>query len=198
MTTADAHRSRLLPTRRHYRVASGLILAMIMLGGSARLSAPATIVVPQEVPPEVTELVRSTWASFLAAFPAKQDCVGTVELILVTDVAGGDAAYSPEEPQIRIEIPTTPARFPESLAHELGHHLERACNAAAEIGREFVVAEGLDPDADWYLGDLWFKVPSEHFAETVVWLVMGDRLLHSDIMPLSENTIRLVSEWGQH
>lgn len=171
---------------------------MLALSGSAGGATEPRIVVPQEVPPAVTELVNSTWQSFLATFPAQRDCIGTVELVLVDEVVGGDASYSRDGHVIKIQIPTTPARFPESLAHELGHHLERACPVIKDIGRDFERAQDFDlATTDWYLGEFWYKRPTEQFAETVVQLLLGERILHSDIIVLSEEAVHLVAEWGR-
>jgi hypothetical protein len=43
---------------------------------------------------------------------------------------------------------------------------------------------------------LWHEIPAEHFAEAVVEVALGRRLMHADIVTLSEQTLRLVSDWG--
>jgi hypothetical protein len=172
------------------------IAAVLLLGASTAVARGPRILVPQDVPNEVTALVESAWASYLDAFPAKHDCIGTVELVLVANVPAGEASYRYADHLVRIEIPTTPEDFPESLAHELGHHLDRACGAREEIGARLVVTQGLDRAASWDQGVLWHEIPAEHFAEAVVEVALGRRLMHADIVTLSELTLRLVSDWG--
>ena len=73
----------------------------------------------QELPADVRAEVDTTWAAFLDVFGSRRRCFGDVALRLVGDVDGGDARYDLDEALIEIEIPTSPARFRESLAHEL-------------------------------------------------------------------------------
>jgi hypothetical protein len=154
------------------------------------------ILVPQDVPPEVSELVESTWDSFVDVFAGRDECIGTVGLVLVRSVDGGDAVYSPGDRMIRIEIPTTPVRFPESLAHELGHHVEHACSVPEDIGPEFRRAQGLSAGISWSGAAPWNGSPSEHFAETVVALVNGRRVLHADVLTVTPEAEDLVAAWG--
>jgi hypothetical protein len=183
-------------TRTRRRLGFMLIGVLVIgLAGWSWMRLPR-LEIPQEVPAEVTELSMDTWDSFLAAFPAQHDCIGTVTVRLTRSVEGGDALYRSSERTILIEIPTTPERFPESLAHELGHHLESACGAAEELGTAFRRSQGLEPDSPWSGSDPWFESPSEQFAETVVELVLGERITHPDIVTLDDATLDLVREWG--
>jgi len=170
----------------------GLAFLVIDLRSGPRL------VVPQDVPVEVTSLVDATWASFLDAFPAQRRCIGEVTLVLVRHVEGGDASFSPSERTIHIEIPTTPERFPESLAHELGHVVDRSCGGEAAVGDAFRLAQGIPATRGWSAGDHWFDEPSEQFAETVVQIVEGRRLLHADVFDVTDDAIAIVSDWGLH
>lgn len=154
------------------------------------------MLVPQGVPGDVTAIVDRTWPAFLEAFPAQRDCIGDVTLLLVFEVEGGAASYRPDEATIRIEIPTTPERFEESLAHELGHHLEHRCPVVSEMGAEFLAAQGIDGDAEWFDRASWFEAPTEHFAETVVQIVLGERRIHADRIQLDQRAVEVVTDWG--
>lgn len=172
-------------------------LTVVMGVGVALNAGPAPrIDLPQDVPGQVEELVDATWSSFVDSFPALRDCIGDVAVVLVRDVTGGDASYSASERTIRIEIPTTPERFPESLAHELGHLIEESCSAPEAIGAEFMSAQAIPAGTSWRGGDHWFDTPSEQFAETVVQIVRGERIIHADVINVSDGAVRLVSEWG--
>ena len=155
------------------------------------------IKVPQGVPADVSEIVDRTWPVFLDTFPARTGCIGDVTLLLVFDVEGGAAVYAPDNATIRIEIPTTPERFEESLVHELGHHLEHRCDPVESIGDAFVAAEGLDPETAWFDRDRWFEAPTEHFAEAVVQLTLGERRIHADRFTVRDASLRLVADWGR-
>jgi len=173
------------------------VVVVAAIGGLWRVAdRRPSLEIPQEVPAEVTELTLATWDSYLAAFPAQRNCIGTVTMRLTRSVDGGDALYRPPERTIYVEIPTTPERFPESLAHELGHHLETACNAEAELGSAVRDAQDLPSDSAWSGGEPWYDSPSEHFAETVVEIVEGERITHQDIVILQPATIELVRAWG--
>ncbi len=155
------------------------------------------IKVPQGVPGDVSAIVDGTWPRFLDAFPARHECIGDVTLLLVFDVEGGAASYDPDESTIRVEIPTTPERFEESLVHELGHHLEHRCNPVGSIGDAFIVAQGLDPTTEWFDRDRWFEAPTEHFAEAVVQLTLGERRIHADRFTIKDASLRLVADWAR-
>ena len=85
----------------------------------------------QSLPDDVAELTSSTWLAFEQAFPAQAGCLSDVELELVDDVPDGAADYLVAEHLIRIEIPTSPRRYVESLTHELAHHLDAVCDGGA-------------------------------------------------------------------
>lgn len=170
-------------------------ITLVLPFDSGRVEGPSLVTV-QNLPVEVRRLTDETWASFLHVFSGKRGCIGIVALELVADVEGGAAEYLPPERLVRIEIPTTPLRFPESLAHELGHHLEEVCSVEREIGAAFRAASRFDPDADWTRASRWRDRPSEHFAEAVVLLVLGERLTHADVIELDPSAVELVEAWA--
>lgn len=181
-----------------HRVLSGLVVVVALLVSGTVWAAGLgpRMLVPQGVPDDVSAIVDRTWPAFLEAFPARHECIGDVTLLLVFDVEGGAASYRPGEATIRIEIPTTPERFEESLAHELGHHLEHRCRVVDEIGAEFLAAQGIDADVVWFDRDPWFESPTEHFAESVVQVVLGERRIHADRITLRPEAIATVRQWG--
>lgn len=183
--------------RRRYVLGAAAVGALLVSGAVWAAGLGPRMLVPQGVPDDVSAIVDRTWPAFLRAFPARHECIGDVTLLLVFDVEGGAASYRPDEATIRIEIPTTPERFEESLAHELGHHLEHRCPVIPEIGTEFVAAQGMDAGVEWFHRDPWFDSPTEHFAEAVVHVVLGERRIHADRVTLSSEAITTVRQWGR-
>lgn len=183
--------------RRRVIYGSVVVVALLVSGAVWAAGLGPRMLVPQGVPDDVSAIVDRTWPGFLEAFPARHECIGDVTLLLVFEVEGGAASYRPDETTIRIEIPTTPERFEESLAHELGHHLEHRCPVVPEIGAEFLAAQGIDADTEWFHRDPWFESPTEHFAESVVQIVLGERRIHADRITLSFEAIATVREWGR-
>lgn len=175
-------------------LARSLVAALICVACSA---SDAKLVPAQDLPPDVRSLVTATWDAFERAFPARIDCMAPVGLELVRNVPNGDAVYHRDTARIEIEIPTSPARFPESLVHELAHHLEESCADHAELRVPFATAQGLLDAPAWSYGGEWARIPSEHFAEAVVQVVNGARLLHDDVIELTPEAIAIVAEWGR-
>jgi hypothetical protein len=149
----------------------------------------------QDLPPEVRAEVDATWGAFLAVFGPRRHCFGDVALLLVADVEGGDARYDVEAGRIEIEIPTSPARFRDSLAHELAHHVEHTCAAFGSLRAEFSALPGVD-GAPWTTAERWRETPSELWAETAVQLVNGRRVRHGWAMPLPPGATDVVARWA--
>ena len=148
------------------------------------------LVVAQDLPADVQELVDVTWVSFLDATPAHHDCLGSVGLVLVSRVEGGDASYDPAERLIRIDIPTSPGVFPQLLAHELAHHLVARCDPDGALVARVAELEGLDET-----GSDWADDPVEHVADAIVEIVVGGRTIHLDEIELSPETLETVADW---
>lgn len=152
------------------------------------------LIVSQEWPVEAERLITTEWEAFRQVFGGK-GCLTDVTLVAVRDMPHGDARYVRAERIIEIEIPTSPARFPESLVHELGHHLESSCSVESEIGADFMAAQGMTPP--WESGATWYDTPSEHFAEAVVQVVRQQRNTHKADIPLSPEAIEIVAGWAR-
>ena len=159
-------------------------------------SRPA-LIATQELPRDVRALTDETWTGFSEAFAGRRSCLTDVRLTLVDEVPNGAARYLVDEALIEIEIPTSPVRYPESLAHELGHHLEAVCDVEVAIGDDFRRAQGLSASVDWSSGGEWEELPSEHFAESVVLVVLGDRPTHADRFVIRPDALELIERWAQ-
>jgi hypothetical protein len=153
------------------------------------------LVVPQDVPDDVRAELDIAWVRFLDRFDAQRDCFGDITVVLVRQVAGGDARYVVDGAVIEIEIPTTPARFRESFVHELAHHVEATCPRFRELRAELHPLLG--PGRDWSDGAVWYDVPAERFAEHVVELVNGERVRHAAEIPIDARVTGLIAAWGR-
>ncbi|MEJ7798975.1 MAG: hypothetical protein WKF60_00550, partial [Ilumatobacter sp.] len=158
-------------------------------GGGGRLG------IVQDLPDDVRAELDPTWAAFLDRFAGRRRCIADVEVLLVDHVDGGDARYVPDGARIEIEIPTTPARFRESLVHELAHHVERTCDDFGELRTVLHAEFGID--RPWSGGSTWVDIPAERWAEAVVQLVNGERILHASEMPVRRSVVDIVETWGR-
>jgi len=149
----------------------------------------------QDVPADVRSETEATFARFLDRFAGRASCLDDVSVELVRGVDDGDARYLTGDRRIEIQIPTTPRRYQESLAHELAHHLERTCDEFESLRRALEPLLGGD-GVPWSGGPVWEEIPSERFAEAVVELVNGERIRHVDTMPIDSAVLDLVGRWG--
>lgn len=172
-----------------------LLLALVGVGSWAwwfRPSARDPVVrFTQSVPADVEAEARAAVADFVDTFEAHRDCPGTAEVVLVRNVAGGDARYVEGEGAIEIEIPTTPERFRESLVHELAHHVEHRCPEFEQVRRSWADRTGVA----WTGQERWEERPSEQWAEVVVEMVLGERRLHGDEMRIDPTLVALAADW---
>jgi hypothetical protein len=149
----------------------------------------------QVVPADVDAETRDAVAAFVDVFAGRRDCVGGAQLELVDDVDGGDARYRPEDATIEVAIPTSPRRYRESLVHELAHHVERACPDFADAESAILAAIG-DPDRPWASSAMpWEERPAEIWAESVVQLVLGERVRFARTMPLDPAVVDAARSW---
>ena len=155
----------------------------------------AELTAVQDVPDDVQGELDATWDRFAQRFDARMRCVDDVSVELVRAIDVGDARYVVADARIEIKIPTTPARFRESLVHELAHHVEHTCADFGEL-REVLHPELGDPGRRWAGGDDWEHVPSERWAEAVVQLVNGERIRHVDEVTVDPVVVDMVAAWG--
>lgn len=179
---------------RRCRWAAGVAAASFLVGCGGD-PAGGELVVTQAVPADVRAEIDETWERYRHRFAARLACVPDATLFLVRDVEGGDARYLAEEARIEIEIPTTPARFRESLAHELAHHIDHTCPAFAELRAALQRRLGGD-DRPWATGDVWTEIPAETWAEAFVEATLGERIRHAEELPIGDDVTALVRAWA--
>lgn len=172
------------------------VVVAAVVSGLAACSASPRIRLVQDVPAEVSTIVETTWQDFEEHLPWAAECMLPVELILTRSVPDGAARYRATEQLIEVEIPTSPARFRESVVHEIGHHIDATCEGIDQLRRDFISAQGLDPQLPWDDAETWEATPAEHFAEAIVAIVTGDRLQHEDRIAISDRSLDVVRAAG--
>jgi hypothetical protein len=189
--------------RRPIGRAGAIVLAAVVaavaaaVGVGIAVAAPSGSVEPvvrmrQRVPAGVEQEVRATVADFVAVFEARRGCLGGAELELVRELDDGDARYIAADRLIEIEIPTSPRRFRESLVHELAHHVDHSCPDAHVMRTDVMTAIGA---TDWSGQQRWEERPSELWAETVVEIVLGERVRFERSIPLDERVVDAARRW---
>lgn len=174
-------------------VAIALLALAAPLAACAGDAPFARIVVRQDVPADVAAEIATVEERYRSVFADRLDCIGDVSLWLVSDVDGGDARYLPGRSWIEVEIPTSPARFRDSLAHELAHHVEASCEAGDELRRALIAVA--DPGGQWDGQERWEDRPSEQWAEAVVQLLLGERVRYGRRMPMSDEVMAAAEAW---
>lgn len=171
-------------------------MSAFLVVGSVRSREPEPrLLYVQDAPADVRRETDATFDRFRGRFAARASCIDDVSVELVRAVDDGDARYVTADRRIEIQIPTTPARYRESLAHELAHHLERTCGEFGSLQVALEPLLGADGVA-WSRGPIWEETPSERFAEAVVELVNGARIRHVDTVPVDPAALELIARWG--
>lgn len=158
----------------------------------------AELIVVQDVNDDVVHELDAVWQSFVRRFPARQTCIDDVRVELVRSLPAGDARYLVGRSRIEVKIPTTPARFRESVAHELAHHLEHTCDDFVDLRMAIEPLVG-GSAATWSGedGDRWEQIPAERWAEAVTELVNGGRVRHADEIVVGDDVLELIARWGR-
>lgn len=190
----DDRRSRRVSLLRIILVLAAGVASFVAVRSITRPDAPS-LVAKQDVPDDVQVELDTTWSAFTDRFGGRHRCIGDVNVRLVSHLEDGDARYDASEEAIEIRIPTTPARFRESLVHELAHHTERSCGAFDELREQLHPLLG-GVDVPWASGPVWYDVPSERFAEHVVHLVNGTRIRHTEEIDIDADVLLLIAAWA--
>jgi hypothetical protein len=147
------------------------------------------------VPDDLRALAATTWDEFLAALPARHNCIEPVTLVASWDLESR-GEYRPGSATVLIRAPGTAPTLRHRLVHEFAHHVEFTCPQQETLRSDFLEAQGFPAAADWFDGDAWETTPSEQFAEALVEVVVGRRSHHGNIR-ISEQASALVSSWGR-
>ncbi len=136
------------------------------------------LIIEPSVDEAFAALAQETWASFLTIFAARTHCFGDVHLQASYQLPAR-AGYDPHTATVVIRVPASAARLQAALIHEWAHHIEFQCPEQADMRPAFLAAEGFPPNTSWRpvppatSHDIWANIPSEHFAEAAIPLVLG-------------------------
>ncbi len=146
------------------------------------------------VPADLRALAAETWQDFLAAHPARQDCIAPAVLSAVWKL-DDRAEYRPASMTVVIRVPGTAPNLRHDLTHEFAHHVEFTCAEHEELRAAFLVAQGFPESTDWFDAGSWETTPSEHYAETTAEVVLGRRARQNGIS-VSDEAVAVVRHWG--
>ena len=201
MPTSNRATSSRPDRRRRVRLVGAVVLVGVIaaagVGAAVRARSASGEVEPvvrlrQRAPTAVEQEVRATVADFIAVFESRRSCIGGAELELVRELDTGDARYVAGDELIEIKIPTSPRRFRESLVHELSHHVEHSCPDADVLRTDVMRAMGV---TDWTGQERWEHRPSELWAESVVEIVLGERVRFARSVPLDDRVVAAARRW---
>lgn len=164
-----------------------LCFAIAACGGAGPAVAEGT-------PPDLEELVVAELARIERALPAHTDCLGG---LTVTHAWKLDdrAEYRVGTQTIVLRVPATAPHLEVSLAHEVAHHIDFGCGLGEGVREAFATAQGIDPAADWELGDSWESTPAELFATAVATHVTG-RPDPLRAIAVTDEAMEVVDRWA--
>ena len=146
------------------------------------------------VPDDLRAVAVQAWDGFLAAHPAREDCIGSLTMSAAWEL-DDRAQYRPATATMVIRVPGTAPNLTNDLTHEFAHHVEFTCPEHAELRPAFLAAQGFPASAEWFSGDSWESTPSEQYAEATTEAVLGRRNHHGGIF-LSDEAVDAVRQWG--
>ncbi len=162
-------------------------------------STPCLVIGPS-VDNGFAHLAAQTWDTFLATFSPLASCLPDVHLH-ASYTLPARAGYDPAAATVTVRVPGSAARLRAALVHEWAHHLEFQCpQALAPMRPAFLAAEGFSPDTPWRpqesttTADRWADIPSEHFAEAAIELVLGHNATPTQIHVRPE-AIQVMRAW---
>ncbi len=170
----------------------------VLFAGSSTLPAPApfpSLVIEPTVADDFAALATTTWQQFLAVFAPRSACFGSVHLRADPHLQSR-AAYDPTTATVTVRVPGTPAFLREALVHEWAHHVEFQCPEHLVLRPAFLMAMGRPADTAWFQGDSWETIPSEHYAEATVELVLGRRQILTAIH-VTPAMVAVVQRWSE-
>lgn len=170
--------------------------------GCARPDKPPQLLIDESVAGDFQDLAEQTWIEFLAAFQARSDCFGDVQL-QATRSLDSRAVYDPGTATVTVRVPGTPALLRAALVHEWAHHIEFQCEQHQAHRATFLAALDLPPNTPWRpesaLVDAYGKMggssPSERYAEAIIVYVLGRRHIATGAQVTPE-AVHAIEKWA--
>jgi hypothetical protein len=173
-------------------VVAAAALAVVL--AFARVDHAPTLNFDDSVPDDLRAVAVAAWDGFLAAHPARVDCIDPINMSAAWEL-DDRARYHPGTATLVIRVPGTAPNLTSDLTHEFAHHVEFTCPEHQELRPAFLTAQRFAPSADWFEAATWETTPSEHYAEATSILVLGGRGHHDGIV-VSDEAITVVDQWA--
>lgn len=159
------------------------------------------LILDNSVNADFKALAMESWGLFLDVFSTRSDCFGDVNLKVSRDL-NNRAAYDPASGTVTVRVPGTKAMLQSALIHEWAHHVEFNCPAHHDLRPHFLAAMKLPADTPWRPDGIssdspagvWAQIPSEHYAETSIELVLGERKIPANII-VSREELKVLKDW---
>ena len=172
-------------------IATGITAGILLV---ARPDPAPALRFDASVPDDLRALAAETWQDFLAAHPARWDCIPPATLSAAWEL-DSRGEYRPNGATVVVRVPGTAPTLRNELIHEFAHHVEFTCPEQADLRSSFLEAQGFPPAATWFEGDAWETTPSEQYAEATVEVVLGRRPHHGNIQ-ITARASEIVRRWG--
>lgn len=174
---------------------AALVAAALLSAASHTGAARPSLRFAEGVPQDLRAVAAETWERFVAAFPARGECLRPVTVDGAWELADR-ATYDPHRRLVSVRIPATRPNLEASLVHEFAHHMEFTCRAHRSLRPRFLEARGLSSHAPWFEGATWERTPSEQFAEATTVFVLGRRPAHVRA-PVTVGGVRAIRAWAR-
>jgi hypothetical protein len=172
-------------------IATGITAGILLV---ARPDPAPALRFDASVPDDLRALAAETWQDFLAAHPARWDCIAPATLGAAWEL-DSRGEYRPDAATVVVRVPGTASTLRNELIHEFAHHIEFTCPEQGELRSSFSRAQGFSGSTRWFEGDTWETTPSEHYAEATVEFVLGRRPHHGNIQ-ISAQAADIVRRWA--
>ena len=161
------------------------------------------LLIETSVASDFAALAGETWETFLQTFAARTDCFGDVRLRASLTLKER-AVYDPSTATVTVHVPGSAAFLQAALVHEWAHHIEFQCPEQKAMRPAFLAAAGFPPDAAWRpdpnapanVRQAWETIPSEHYAEAAIQLVLGRRAVPTQVRVRPE-AVRVLDAWAR-
>lgn len=182
--------------RKTTAIAIGVAVVVAACGAAAvdaRPSDPLGFELSDTVGTDLAAVAADAFSRFAGAAPALDGCIGRPTLEAAREL-DDLAVYEAATSTITVRVPATAPSLLDSLIHELAHHVEAQCPSHIEIRTRFATAQGFAADAEWF-SHQWEHSPSEHYAETVVAIVLDRRRRNVLAVQPTEEATHIVERW---
>ena len=173
-------------------IATGIAAGILLV---ARPDPTPALRFDTSVPDDLRALAAETWQDFLAAHPARWDCIPPAMLSAAWELESR-GEYRSNGATVVVRVPATVSTLRSEMIHEFAHHVEFTCPDQTDLRPAFLVAQGFPGSTTWFEGEAWETTPSEQYAEATVEVVLGRRPHHGNIH-ISDQAADIVRRWAE-